>query len=259
MTGPLDGRGGEGSRRAAFFARFASPAPYMKRARRQGLRRRGDLTQEMDPARIKALGRPYGMPFNITKIGHVVLNCTDLERSTRFYTEVLGFRVSDVYTKDVAPGGMVFMRCAADHHGVALVGSMPGESPAIELNHMAFEVATLDEVLRARTHLQKNGVTIDFEGRRRAGAQIAVEFRDPDGHRLEIFWGLDQLGSQGSSRPPEEWIWAHTLEEAIANPVRGQDTTVQDKTLLRRWTAEEEQRNREHSISTQTAKLGPKG
>ena len=136
----------------------------------------------------------------------VVLNTADLERSTKFYTEVMGFRVSDVYTPDVAPGGMVFLRCNADHHGVALVGSMPGTSPNIELNHMAFEVGTLDEVFRARAHLRKHNVAIDFEGRRRAGAQIAVEFRDPDGHRLEIFWGLDQLGSNGRSRPPEEWI-----------------------------------------------------
>jgi catechol 2,3-dioxygenase-like lactoylglutathione lyase family enzyme len=210
----------------------------------------------VDPARIKAMTRPYGTPFNITKIGHVVLNCRDLERSTRFYTEVLGFRVSDVYTPDIAPGGMVFMRFNHDHHGVALVGSLPEESQAIELNHMAFEVATLDEVFRAREHLKKHGVAIDFEGRRRAGAQIAVEFRDPDGHRLEIFWGLDQLGSDGVGRPPEEWIWAHTLEEAVANPVRGQDTTLPDPSILKTWTEDEERKQREYSISTQTAKLG---
>jgi hypothetical protein len=99
-------------------------------------------------------------------------------------------------------------------------------------------------------------VPIDFEGRRRACAQIAVEFRDPDGHRLEIFWGLDQLGSSGFGRPPEEWIWAHTLEEAVANPVKGQDTTLPDRSVLKTWSAEEERKQREYSISTQTAKLG---
>ena len=73
---------------------------------------------------------------------------------------------------------------------------------------------------------------IDFEGRRRAGVQIAVEFRDPDGHRLEIYWGLDQVGSDGITRPPAEWAGARSLADAIAHPVRGQDTTVQDKTLV---------------------------
>ncbi|MFI4988303.1 MAG: VOC family protein, partial [Alphaproteobacteria bacterium] len=41
--------------------------------------------------------RPAGLPFRIGKIGHVVLNVSDLERSVRFYTQVLGFSVSDVY------------------------------------------------------------------------------------------------------------------------------------------------------------------
>jgi catechol 2,3-dioxygenase-like lactoylglutathione lyase family enzyme len=213
------------------------------------------VTKDINPERIKSYTRPKWMPFNISKIGHIVLNCRDLERSTKFYTEVLGFKVSDVYTPDIAPGGMVFMRCSADHHGVALVGSMPGQSPGIELNHLAFEVGTLDEVFRAREHLRKHNIPIDFEGRRRAGAQIAVEFHDPDGHRLEIFWGLDQVGSNGATRPPEEWKWAHSLEEAVANPVRGQDTSLQDPTLLKNLTPEEIERQREHSLATQKAKL----
>ncbi|HYC15301.1 MAG TPA: VOC family protein [Stellaceae bacterium] len=188
----------------------------------------------VDSAAIKRLEPPQGLPFRIGKIGHVVLNVTDLQRSVRFYTEVLGFKVSDVYAEDMMPGGMVFMRCNSDHHGVALVGSMTERSPNVELNHMAFEVATLDEVVRARDHLRKHGVQIDFDGRRRAGVQIAVEFRDPDGHRLEIYWGLDQVGSDGSVRPSAEWKGAKSLEAAIADPVRGQDTTLQDPSLLKR-------------------------
>ena len=69
------------------------------------------------------------LPFDIRKIGHVVLYVADLERSVDFYTRVLGFRVSDVYPDTMMDGGMVFMRCNADHHGVALVGggAKPGE------------------------------------------------------------------------------------------------------------------------------------
>jgi catechol 2,3-dioxygenase-like lactoylglutathione lyase family enzyme len=181
---------------------------------------------------FKRLQRPLGLPFRIAKLGHIVLNVGDLERSVRFYTQVLGFAVSDVYPPELVPGGMVFMRCNADHHGVALVGSLTRPSDSFELNHLAFEVATLDEVLRARDHLRRHGVPIDFEGRRRAGCQIAVEFRDPDGHRLEIYWGVDQVGSDGIVRPSEEWKGAHSLAAAIADPVRGQDTTLQDATLL---------------------------
>jgi catechol 2,3-dioxygenase-like lactoylglutathione lyase family enzyme len=188
----------------------------------------------IDIAKLKSFARPKGTPFSIGKIGHVVLHVSDIERSTRFYVEVLGFQVSDVYPEDMVPGGMVFMRFNPDHHGVALIGTLKDKSKSGELNHLAFEVGTLDEVLRARDHLKRHGVEPHFEGRRRAGCQIAVEFRDPDGHQLEIYWGIDQVGSEGQSRPSSEWKWAHSIGEAIADPVRGQDTTLFDPKLLAR-------------------------
>ena len=174
---------------------------------------------------IRDLAPRPGRPFNLAKIGHVVLMSTDLERSVAFYAGVLGFRVSDVYPETMMKGRMVFMRCAADHHGVALVGAAPGASLQHELHHMAFEVATLEEVFRARDWLRAQVVKIEFEGRRRAGCQVAVEFRDPDGHWLEIYWGLDQVGADGRIRPPQEWRECLTLEEAVADAPPGQDTS----------------------------------
>ncbi len=171
-------------------------------------------------------------PFSINKIGHVVLMVSDLKRSVQFYTGVLGFRVSDIYGEDKMPGGMVFMRCNTDHHGVALVGGAVDLAPRTALHHLAFEVATLDEVFRARKHLRDRGVPILFEGRRRAGIQIAVEFLDPDGYNLEIYWGLDQIGTDDVSRPASEWRGAKSLEEAIANPPPGQAPIVYDKSLI---------------------------
>lgn len=179
--------------------------------------------------KLRALAPKPGRPFSLTKIGHVVLMVSDLERSTRFYTGVLGFRVSDVYPETMMKGRMVFMRCASDHHGVALVGAAPGASAHVELHHMAFEVATLDEVFAAREWLRASGVKVEFEGRRRAGCQIAVEFRDPDGHWLEIYWGLDQVGPDGAIRPPEEWRECFTLEEAVQDAPPGQDTRLKKR------------------------------
>ena len=185
----------------------------------------------IDPDRLKTHGRPHGMPFRIGRIGHVVLNVREIGCSVRFYTEVLGFEVSDIYPDSMVPGGMAFLRCNPDHHGIALVGGREDGTENRDLNHIAFEVATLDEVVRARNHLRRHEVPIDFEGRRRAGCQIAVEFRDPDGHRLEIYWGIDQVGSDGTVRPPSEWKGVRTIEDAIADPVRGQDTTLFDPSL----------------------------
>jgi catechol 2,3-dioxygenase len=187
-----------------------------------------------DPNEFKTQARPKGLPFRIGKLGHVVINVSEVARSVRFYTQVLGFEISDLYPEEMVPGGMAFLRCNPDHHGIALVGSASGPSENAELNHIAFEVATLDEVVRARDHLAKHGVPIDFAGRRRAGCQIAVEFRDPDNHRLEIYWGIDQIGSHGMARPASEWKGVRSIEDAIADPVRGQDTTLHDPALARR-------------------------
>ena len=172
------------------------------------------------------------MSFSPVRLNHAVLFVSDLERSARFYTEVLGFQISDVYAGNELPGGAVFVRLNADHHGIALFQATKEYRPGAGLHHIAFEVSTLDEVLRVRDHLRRHDVPIHFEGRRRAGVQLAVEFQDPDGHNLEIYWGIDQIGSDGRVRPPEQWKGARSLEEAIADPVIGQDTTVQDKSLL---------------------------
>ena len=160
------------------------------------------------------------MQFQLRKIGHVVLNVTDLDASLRFYTQVLGLEVSDRYPDSMVPGGMVFLRCNTDHHGVALVGGTR-KSERTSLNHFAFEVGSLDEVFRARAWLREHRVPIVFEGRRRAGCQIAIEFEDPDGNNLEIYWNIDQVGTEGSVRPASEWRPAKTLEDAVANPVKG--------------------------------------
>jgi catechol 2,3-dioxygenase-like lactoylglutathione lyase family enzyme len=184
------------------------------------------MVMPINVEKLKSMTPPKGMDFHIAKVGHVVLQVADLERAAAFYTQVLGFKVSDVYPEEMMPGGMVFLRCNSDHHCLALVGQGDGRAEHRELHHLAFEVPTLAEVLRARERLRACGATIDFEGRRRAGCQVAVEFRDPDNHSLEIYWGVDQVGSDGRVRPSNEWHGVKSLEEAIANPVPGQDTHI---------------------------------
>ncbi len=188
----------------------------------------------VDVNKLRAAIPDTQSPFAIQKIGHVVIKVTDLQRSLAFYAGVLGFKVSDIIGDDMMQGGMVFMRCNPDHHGVALVGGAPGPSERRELHHMAFEVGSLDEVFLARKHLREHGVKIVFEGRRRAGAQIAIEFTDPDGHNLEIYWNIDQIGADGIARPAHEWRGAKSLEEALANPPHGQTPVLHDASLLQR-------------------------
>lgn len=56
-----------------------------------------------------ATGERSKTPIKVKKIGHVVFNVSDVERSTRFWTEIMGFKVSDVNER-----GMVFLRNALD-------------------------------------------------------------------------------------------------------------------------------------------------
>ena len=187
-----------------------------------------------DPAELDEFRNPGAPAFRVRKLGHVVLRASDLRRSVAFYTQVLGFAISDIYPEDMVPGGIVFMRFNPDHHGLALVGGMPGPAERRELHHVAFEVDTLDEVFLARKRLREHNVPIVFQGRRRAGVQIAVEFLDPDGHHLEIYWGLDRIGPDGRIRPKDEWREAHTLEDALKAPPPGQIVALNDPSLIER-------------------------
>jgi catechol 2,3-dioxygenase-like lactoylglutathione lyase family enzyme len=187
---------------------------------------KGGIAVAVNVGRLKNMTPSKGMDFRISKLGHIVLQVSDLERSTAFYTQILGFKVSDVYPEEMMPGGMVFLRCNTDHHCLALVGAATSEASNKELHHFAFEVSTLAEVVHARDRLRAYNVKIDFEGRRRAGCQIAVEFRDPDNHSVEIYWGVDQVGTDGRVRPSNEWHGVKSLDEAITQPVPGQDTDL---------------------------------
>src|SRR5579885_3251886 len=87
-------------------------------------------------------------PFRVRKLGHVVYTVSDVERSTKFWTDILGFKVSDVNEH-----GMVFLRCATDHHTIALQAGKPGSKlpnarggEALGMTHFAMELASVDEL-----------------------------------------------------------------------------------------------------------------
>ena len=159
-------------------------------------------------------------PVRVTKLGHVVFTVSDIERSTAFWTEIMGFQVSD--RNEI---GMVFLRHASDHHTIALAPAKHAGEPRQEgelgFHHCALEVATVSELFKIRDFLRARGVPIVYEGRRGPGGNPGIEFKDPDGLNIEIYSSMDQIGSDGRSRPAEEWRRAKTLEEAVANPLVG--------------------------------------
>ncbi len=101
--------------------------------------------------------------MRVKRLGHVVLRVRELERSVRFYGEVLGLREVARYG-----GRMVFFSLGENHHDLALqeVGAgAPSPHPrSVGLYHVAFKVGDGIEELRAwRDHLERHGVPIRSE------------------------------------------------------------------------------------------------
>ena len=110
-----------------------------------------------------------------TGIDHVVLHVADLERSKRFYIDVLGMTV-----KEEIPG-QVFLLCGGQMIGLFPVSGGEPVQTGPEINHMALTVdsGTYEEL---KAHLEDHGVEV----RARPGNHRCVYFRDPDGHRLQF-------------------------------------------------------------------------
>ena len=180
-----------------------------------------DANQRRDEAKRGDLHKqPYKgtSPIECRKLGHFVYEVSDVERTARFWTEVMGFVETDRNEH-----GMVFFRCGRDHHGIGLKpakhGTRPARDAGLQMEHLAFEVDSLDVLLKAREFFKQNDIPIIFEGRKGAGCNTSINFLDPDGYEFEIYYGIDQVGEDGRLRPAGQFRRAKSLDEAIANPV----------------------------------------
>ena len=109
------------------------------------------------------------------KLGHVAYRVNDVQQVVSFYTDVLGFRVSDWRDETFA-----FLRCGPDHHTVNFVFD---EVP--QLHHIAFEVKDWAEIQRACEWLAKNDIHLVWgPGRHIIGHNIAIYHRNADKVRL---------------------------------------------------------------------------
>jgi len=175
------------------------------------------MTQLEPKTSADSTGEPS--PVHIKKLGHVVIQVSDLERSMRFYTETLNFRVSDRL-----PDGSIFLTSVGDHHTIALFPTQDPQDPAqaamagARLHHFAMEVGSIDELFEIRAYLMRRGVPIVWEGRRLFGGHTSVEFLDPDGFHLELYCDMDQIGPDRHSRPADFEQRYESLEAARDHP-----------------------------------------
>lgn len=89
-------------------------------------------------------------PFRYRKLGYVALNVSDVERSVRFYRDIVGLDVSDA-----PPGAPAFLRCGNDHHNIVLY---PADGPG--LKRVGFELETAADMELARALLARLSIDV---------------------------------------------------------------------------------------------------
>jgi catechol 2,3-dioxygenase-like lactoylglutathione lyase family enzyme len=157
-------------------------------------------------------------PVKVKKLGHLTFQVSDVERTVRFWTQVMGFEEVERNEK-----GIVFLRFGPDHHSIGIAqGAAKRRATSEEgLNtgHLAFEVENTDVLFATRDYLKENNIPIVFEGRKGPGCNISLHLMDPDGYEFELYCNLDQIDDSGLPRPAEQFARVQSLEEAVENPV----------------------------------------
>lgn len=137
------------------------------------------------PARVnsRAPGIERTGPVRPRKLGHVVLGSTDQPSSQRFFTEGLGFKVSDIVKGEAA-----FMRCSTDHHNVLVQAA-----PITLLHHTSWQVEDVDEIGRGAMSMLEDDPDrhVWGLGRHHIGSNFFWYLKDPAGNFSEYYSDMD--------------------------------------------------------------------
>ena len=126
----------------------------------------------------RPMERWEGMPV---KISHIVLHSPDHQAMVTFFTDVLGFKVSD-WLGDF----MCFLRCNNAHHRFALLPGPPC------LNHVAYDMLGVDDMMRGISRLKQRDIECRWgPGRHTAGDNTFSYFVTPNGFVVEYTADLE--------------------------------------------------------------------
>jgi len=173
----------------------------------------------------------------LSRMQHLSLEVSDMERSLDFYRNFLGLKLSERHQAGevkAIPVDLAFLRLGEQHHDLVLVHN-PAKTyrqrpvrPEDDLegppsfHHFAFECDRRADWLTCLDKARKEGVPIvrgpvvhsswDPRGDGSWGENEAFYILDPDGHRIEIFCDMARIGADG------HYVNAHgeRLEEAKA-------------------------------------------
>jgi catechol-2,3-dioxygenase len=134
--------------------------------------------------------------IGLQRLQHLVLWVADVERSVRFYCDVLGFEVKMRYPQ------VVFLKIpgSPDDHHLGLfeqTGVKPPDERVARMYHSAWEVGDITDLVRARQRLSEGGALV---GTSDHGVSLSLYAQDPDGLEFEIFWTVPG-GTSVGTRP----------------------------------------------------------
>ncbi len=134
--------------------------------------------------------------IGLTRLQHLVLWVSSVERSVRFYCDVLGFEVKTRYPN------AAFLKIPGspdDHHlGLFEQSGLRGPDEGVaRMYHSAWEVADITDLVRARRRLTEVKALV---GSSNHGVSLSLYAKDPDGLEFEIFWTVPG----GKSTPTRE-------------------------------------------------------
>jgi catechol 2,3-dioxygenase len=134
----------------------------------------------------------YTIPAG-TRIGHVHVKVSDLNRALGFYRDLLGFEVTQMYGEQAA-----FLSAGGYHHHIGLntwysLGAGPAPEQAAGLFHTAILYAERKDLAAVFQRLRKANYPIT--GASDHGVSEALYLDDPDKNGVELYW----------DRPQAEW------------------------------------------------------
>jgi 3,4-dihydroxy-9,10-secoandrosta-1,3,5(10)-triene-9,17-dione 4,5-dioxygenase len=123
-------------------------------------------------------------------LGHVVLPAANFDRTQKFWTEVMGFGLSDILHMQVGPGAKTrfhFLHCGNGRQHSLAFGEMPSKTGCL---HVMLEMASLDDVGKAMDRVQAGEVPVLMTlGRHVNDDMISFYVIGPGGFIFEIGWG----------------------------------------------------------------------
>ena len=195
---------------AALAARLNQARIELKLEPRDGNSEMGDTLWFNDPDgnRIEISASPDDSPVHSRTaiagrrahlrprgLQHVALQTLRLEAMVEFYTEALGFDISDWLLREC-----VWLRCNNDHHTIMF---LQGKQ---DIDHIGYSISSGPELLTWGDHLSRQETAILWgPGRHGAGSDLFIRFADVEGVHIELSAELQQYYDRDVTTPPRLW------------------------------------------------------